>query len=77
MSYERKNGDVVIFKNNRKEKDTQPDYTGSALLDDKEYSISLWVKEGKNGKFFAGREELKVERIEHNEATVDPDDLPF
>jgi len=46
---------VVIFKNNKKEKDTQPEYKGTVNVDGKEYEISLWVKEGKNGKFFSGK----------------------
>ena len=45
---------VVIFKNNKKEKDTQPEYKGTVNVEGKEYEISLWVKEGKNGKFFSG-----------------------
>jgi len=76
--YQRKNGDISIFRNERKEKESQPDYTGSALIDGMEHRVSLWVKEGNKGKFFAGRIEPKAERIEPKPATrVETDDLPF
>ena len=51
--YEQRDNSGSIFKNNRKEKDSQPDYTGKALIDGKEKSVSMWIKEGKNGKFFS------------------------
>ena len=54
MSYDNTNS-LVIFKNNKKEKDTHPDYTGSINVEGKEYSVSLWIKEGKAGKFFSGK----------------------
>ena len=43
----------VLFKNDRKEKDTHPDYKGSINADGVEYWISAWMKEGANGKFMS------------------------
>jgi hypothetical protein len=43
----------VLFKNNRKEKDSHPDYNGTITIEGVEYYLSAWVKEGKNGKFFS------------------------
>lgn len=43
----------VLFKNNRKEKDSQPDYTGTGNWQGQDFQISAWVNEGKNGKFFS------------------------
>jgi hypothetical protein len=54
MSYDNTNS-VVIFKNNKKEKDTHPDYRGTVNVEGKEYEISLWIKDGKAGKFFSGK----------------------
>jgi hypothetical protein len=56
----------VLFKNDRKEKDTHPDYKGSAEVGGVEYWLSAWIKSGKNGKFmslsFTAKEEPKDTR---------------
>lgn len=42
-----------MSRNKRKEKDTHPEFTGSAEIDGVPYWISAWVKEGRDGKFFS------------------------
>lgn len=51
MTYDRTNTGS-IFTNDRKEKDTHPDSTGSANIDGKEYWINAWRKTSQNGKKF-------------------------
>lgn len=60
MAYEKKNGDLAVFRNDRKEKDTQPDYTITGLgLDGTPIKGALWLKEDRNGKkFMAGKIEV-------------------
>lgn len=54
MAFEQRPGNGVLFKNNRKEKDSHPDYTGNALSPDGEYfELSAWIKEGQKGKFMS------------------------
>lgn len=55
MAYQRKDGDGVLFKNDRKEEDRHPDYKGNALINGIEYDIGAWVKESSNTgqKFFS------------------------
>ena len=47
--YQPKDNSGSLFRNERKERDNQPDYNGSVLIDGVEYWQSAWLKEGKNG----------------------------
>ena len=51
MSYDNTNTGA-IFKNDKKSKETQPDYTGKLNVEGKDFSISCWKKESKAGKDF-------------------------
>jgi hypothetical protein len=42
----------IAFRNDRKSRDTDRDFGGSATIGGVEYWASLWVKEGKNGSKF-------------------------
>lgn len=76
-----KNNSGATFKNTRKEKDTHPDYTGTAMIDDKEYYISTWIKEGQKGKYFSHSFKLKeIKPDTHNQAKQNgyvDDEIPF
>ena len=54
MAYEMREGDVSIFKNDNAT-GKQPQYRGTALINGEKYKLSLWVKDGKKGKFFSGK----------------------
>ena len=51
MAYETKDNTGSLWKNDRKEKDTHPDYTGSVRINGHDMWISAWLKES-NGKRF-------------------------
>lgn len=80
----------ALFRNNRKEKETHPDYNGSINIDGHDYWLSGWLKESQNGnKFFSlsvkrkdgtsdrPAQEFK-EAVKRNFPDADlSDDLPF
>lgn len=49
MAYEMKDMSGSAFKNNRRDRDTSPDLTGSALIGGKEHWVNMWLKKDKNG----------------------------
>lgn len=54
MAFQQKDNTGSLFKNNRREKDTHPEYRGSITVDGQEYWLSAWVKQGKDGgKYFS------------------------
>ena len=63
---------IVIFKNDKKQKETHPDYTGKVTLNGKELSVSLWIKESAKGKYMSGT----VQEFQKKVESVN-DDIPF
>lgn len=63
MAYEQRDNSGSVFVNNRKEKDSHPDRTGTAMIDGVEYWVSGWIKQGKNGQFLS----LAFKKREHDE----------
>ena len=57
MSYQQKPNSGSLFKNERKQKDTHPNATGTALIECPcckavvSYFVDAWTKEGSKGKF--------------------------
>lgn len=64
MAYEPRDNSGTLFKNDRREKDTHPHATGTAIIDGVEYYVSAWTKEGRNGKFQSLAFKPKQERRE-------------
>jgi hypothetical protein len=53
MAYGKKENTGVLFKNEKKQSDKQPDYTGSVLIEGKTLRIAAWIKEGPKGKYMS------------------------
>lgn len=53
MAYDNTNR-WTLNKNDRKEKDTHPDYKGSLNVDGVDYWLDGWIKDSANGKFISG-----------------------
>lgn len=59
MSYDNTN-QISLFKNNKKESDKHPDYTGTLNVDGREFYVDAWLNTIKNGqrsgeKFISGK----------------------
>lgn len=50
--FEHKDNSMSIFKNGYKEREGQPDYKGSGMIDGKKKQISCWLKKTRNGDTF-------------------------
>jgi hypothetical protein len=71
MAYEPKAGSLTLLKNDRKEKDTHPDYKGDGMdLEGNPVWISAWIKEGKNGKFMSLSMQKKEAAPKQRQATT-------
>ena len=73
----------VLFRNDRKKKNTDPDYTGTGDLDGEEFFINGWIKESKKDgrKFFSFSFKKKAPLGEESQVTEHDDsyeqDVPF
>ncbi len=70
----------TLGRNKYRKTDAQPEYTGEATINDVEYRLAAWVKEGKDGKFFSIKFSLPqtTEASDVNSSpTIDDDSIPF
>jgi uncharacterized protein (DUF736 family) len=82
QKYETKNNSGALFKNDRKEKDTHPDYKGNAVIDGVDMWVSAWLKTAQSGtKYMSLSFQPKNEAAEPRRATETTgphdDEIPF
>ena len=82
MAYEQRDNSGSLFKNDKREKDSHPNATGSAMIGGVEYWVSAWTKDGKKGKWQSLAFKRKEERkpgggIQRNPGRMSEDDTPF
>jgi hypothetical protein len=77
--FEQRDNSGSLFKNDRKEKDSHPDYTGKCMIGGIEYYISSWVKEGNKGKWMsmAFKPVNEVRNCSVSSKPMGGDDVPF
>ena len=62
MAYEKKDMSGTLFRNDRKEKDTHPDWAGYIIINGEEFWLNCWEKNGAKGLFFSLAAKPKMER---------------
>ena len=87
--YQQKDNSGALFKNEKKETDSHPDYKGSAMIEGTEYWFSAWINESKTGtKYmktsFSQKEQVHSNGVQQVKAAVQDmslaqleDDIPF
>jgi len=53
MGFEHNDLSGSLFENDKKERDNQPDFTGSCKIEGVEYWMSAWVKTGNKGDWLS------------------------
>ena len=78
MAQKEKENSGVLFRNNKKETEKHPDYTGKCLVNGKVMFISSWINESANGtKYMALKfQEPKAENVSAA-VSEESDDLPW
>ena len=75
----------VLFRNDRKERDTQPDYKGAINIRGEEFWLNAWINEAKSGQKYMAirvnpktepREKPKLRVVGDTTSNLD-DEIPF
>lgn len=77
MAFETKPNTGALFKNDKQGNDKRPDYTGTCLVDGKEYRISAWLNTSKSGvRYMSLNFQIDKPIVPASDINVD-DDIPF
>lgn len=87
--YQQKDNSGALFKNDKKESDSHPDYKGSAMINGSDYWVSGWINVSSAGtkymKFsYSPKEQVHSNGVQQVQAAVGgmsmaqlEDDIPF
>jgi hypothetical protein len=80
-NYETKDLSGVLFANDKREKETQPNAKGSALIDGVEYWVSAWTNTSSKGVKYQSlkfeRKDAKFDNSAELKAEGLSDEIPF
>lgn len=84
--FQQRDNSGFLFKNDKREKDSHPNATGTVMIDGIEYFINAWTKDGAKGKFQSlsfKRKEKQPQQPQGQQSTPTgsfddmADDIPF
>lgn len=64
MAYEQKELGGALFKNDKGDNQSRPDYRGDCKIGGVEYRIAAWLKDGNKGKFMSLKFSVKDDAAE-------------
>tara|TARA_R110002012_G_scaffold240107_1_gene414231 strand:- start:152 stop:415 length:264 start_codon:yes stop_codon:yes gene_type:complete len=64
--YEQKNNEGALFKNDKKETDTDPNYKGSAMVNGTDYWVKGWINTSKAGNKYMKFSYTAKEQVHSN-----------
>lgn len=70
--YKHINGKGSLFKNEKKEKETSPDYKGDCMIKDQQYWVSAWINGSVKGKYI----KISFQEKEVNKAAGSKSSIP-
>lgn len=80
-NYQQKDNTGALFANDKREKDTQPNAKGSAMIDGVEYWVSAWTNTSSKGTKYQSikfeRKSDKFDNTQELQAEGLHDDVPF
>ena len=80
-TYQQKDNTGALFANDKREKETQPNAKGSAMIDGVEYWVSAWTNTSSKGSKYQSikfeRKSDKFDNTQELQAEGLQDDVPF
>ena len=80
-NYEQKDNSGALFANDKREKETQPNAKGSAMIDGVEYWVSAWTNTSSKGTKYQSLKFERKDKAFNNTAELQAealnDDVPF
>lgn len=76
MSEYNNNNQGAIFRNDRKQKDTDPEYKGSVTIAGAEYWVSVWVNKTKEGKPYFSHKYTPKNATQQHQASLQTQTTP-
>jgi len=79
--YEQKDNSGALFVNDKREKETQPNAKGSAMIGGVEYWVSAWTNTSSKGAKYQSlkfeRKDAKFDNAAEQQSEVLSDEIPF